>query len=336
MLSSGKVRATTIADVAVEAGVSPATVSRVMNANDTVDPKIAARVRAAALALNYSPSPLARSLVLGRTQTIAFVAPDLGNPTFHGAMRGLSQAAAEHGYRLLVAETSEMASEEAILAVETRRRCDGIVLCAPRMPEDELVTLTAQLTPIVLINRSSTRVSVPVLEADYQSGIYNLAQHLHELGHRKLVYVDGAVNSASNSYRRRGLDLFAADFPDVQLKSIRGGVMFADGHAVADAVIASGATGVLAFNDLVAMGLLSALHEKGVDVPGQLSVTGFDDIPFARYTTPPLTTASVPVEELGRQAWRRLWSLLNGEVPDYNISIGPRLEVRGSTAPVAS
>jgi LacI family transcriptional regulator len=99
-------------------------------------------------------------------------------------------------------------------------------------------------------------------------------------------------------------------------------------------VRASGATAVLAFNDLVAMGLLSALHEAGVSVPEDLSVTGFDDIPFARYTTPPLTTASVPVTELGEQAWARLWALLNEEPPDHNIYFRPRVEVRGSTGPV--
>ena len=302
-----------------------------MNGNYTVDPEIVSRVRAAAVALDYSPSPVARSLALGRTQSIAFVAPDLGNPTFYGAMRGVSQGAVEQGYRLLVAESSEVTSEESILAIETRRSCDGIVLCAPRMPEEELARLAPQLKPMVLINRSSATVSAPLVEADYQSGIYQLAQHLYDLDHRKLVFLEGALNSVSNNHRRKGLSLFVSSHPDAQLSYLAGGVMFSDGAGVADAVLASGATGILAFNDLVAMGLLSALNERNIDVPGQLSVTGFDDIPLARYASPSLTTASVPAEELGRQAWRRLWAGLQGDVPEHNISYTPRLELRGST-----
>jgi LacI family transcriptional regulator len=99
-------------------------------------------------------------------------------------------------------------------------------------------------------------------------------------------------------------------------------------------VLASAATGVLAFNDLVAMGLMSSLNERGVNVPERISVAGFDDIPFARYLTPPLTTASVPVTELGEQAWHRMWDLLNERAAGHPIIFRPRIESRGSTGPV--
>ena len=112
------------------------------------------------------------------------------------------------------------------------------------------------------------------------------------------------------------------------------GVNFADGHGAVDQVLATGATGVLAFNDLVAMGLMSGLGERGVRVPDDVSVTGFDDIPFARYLTPPLTTASVPVAELGEQAWHRMADLLASRTPGHPISFRPRIEERGSTGPV--
>ena len=111
------------------------------------------------------------------------------------------------------------------------------------------------------------------------------------------------------------------------------GVSFGDGYDAADGVVARSATGVLAFNDLVAMGLMSALGERGVRVPKQVSVVGFDDIPFARYTTPPLTTASVPVTELGEQAWLRMRDLLNHRRPGRALFFRPRIERRGSTGP---
>lgn len=323
-----------IADVALKAGVSHATVSRVMNGNFTVDPAIAERVRAAAAELNYQPNPVGRSLALGKTDTIGIVVPDLANPTFQAILRGLSMAAAQDGYRVLIADSSEVSSEEAILAGEARRRCDGLVLCAPRMGDAELEELAPSLHPIVLINRSTTEIRVPSLMVDYGQGIQELAEHLVELGHSRIVFLAGPERSASNALRLQGLEKFKAGHPDVELQLIDGGSNFDTGHDAVDAVLASGGTGILAFNDLVAMGLLSGLHERGVRVPEDISVTGFDDIPFARYTTPPLTTAAVPITELGGQAWHSLRALIRNEgAPNAVNTFRPQVEVRGSTGP---
>lgn len=323
-----------IADVALKAGVSHATVSRVMNGNFTVDPAIAERVRAAAAELNYQPNPVGRSLALGKTDTIGIVVPDLANPTFQAILRGLSMAAAQDGYRVLIADSSEVSSEEAILAGEARRRCDGLVLCAPRMGDAELEELAPSLHPMVLINRSTTEIRVPSLMVDYGQGIQELAEHLVELGHSRIVFLAGPERSASNALRLQGLEKFKAGHPDVELQLIDGGSNFDTGHDAVDAVLASGGTGILAFNDLVAMGLLSGLHERGVRVPEDISVTGFDDIPFARYTTPPLTTAAVPITELGGQAWHSLRALIRNEgAPNAVNTFRPQVEVRGSTGP---
>ncbi|MCU1528192.1 MAG: LacI family transcriptional regulator [Frondihabitans sp.] len=322
--------------VAELAGVSVSTVSRVMNLNSTVDPEIAKRVRQAALTLNYAPSPLARSLVLGRTMTVAILVPDLANPTFQSMMRGVGRAAARDGYRILVADSIETISEESILALEMRRRCDAIVLCAPRMPEEELGALLPELAPVVLINRENAGTTTPVLTADYEAGIRPLADHLYGLGHRRLAYLEGNPESASNRSRARGLEAFATAHPGVEVVTLACGTSFENGYDRAGEVARSGATGVLAFNDLVAMGLLSGLTELGVKVPDDISITGFDDIPFARYTTPPLTTASVPVVELGEQAWKRLVAVIRSETPAVDVNYQPRLEIRGSTASVSS
>ncbi|WP_426996870.1 LacI family DNA-binding transcriptional regulator [Pseudarthrobacter sp. N5] len=323
-----------IADVAIKAGVSHATVSRVMNGNFTVDVDIAARVRAAAAELKYQPNPVGRSLALGKTDTIGIVVPDLANPTFQAILRGLSMAAAQDGYRVLIADSSEVPSEEAILAGEARRRCDGLVLCAPRMSDAELQEIAPSLQPLVLINRPAPAGSPPSLMVDYRQGIEDVAAHLRDLGHRKLLFLAGPPTSASNAQRLVGLAEFLADHPDTELQHLAGGSSFEAGHEAADAVISSGATGVIAFNDLVAMGLLSGLHERGIRVPDDVSVTGFDDIPFARYTTPPLTTAAVPITDLGRQAWQRMLGLIRGEAnPTSASTFQPQLEIRGSTGP---
>ncbi len=324
-----------IADVAEKAGVSHATVSRVMNGNAAVDPGIAARVRAAAAELKYQPNPVGRSLALGKTDTIGIVVPDLANPTFQAILRGLSIAAAQDGYRVLIADSSEVTSEEAILAGEARRRCDGVVLCAPRMSDAELEELAPTLHPLVLINRTTVATNTPSLSVDYGQGIQELAQHLVSLGHQRLAFLSGPEHSASNRQRLAGLDQFRTGHPDIELQMLDGGSNFDSGHESTEAIIASGATGILAFNDLVAMGLLSGLHERGVRVPEDISVTGFDDIPFAKYTTPPLTTAAVPINELGSLAWRRMREQIQqaGEAATQaQDEFSPRMEIRKSTA----
>jgi LacI family transcriptional regulator len=324
-----------IADVAEKAGVSHATVSRVMNGNAAVDPGIAARVRAAATELKYQPNPVGRSLALGKTDTIGIVVPDLANPTFQAILRGLSIAAAQDGYRVLIADSSEVTSEEAILAGEARRRCDGVVLCAPRMSDAELEELAPTLHPLVLINRTTVATNTPSLSVDYGQGIQELAQHLVTLGHRRLAFLSGPEHSASNRQRLVGLEQFRKEHPEIELQMLHGGSNFDSGHESTEAIIASGATGILAFNDLVAMGLLSGLHERGVRVPQDISVTGFDDIPFAKYTTPPLTTAAVPINELGSLAWRRMREQIQqaGEsTTQAQDEFSPRMEIRKSTA----
>lgn len=329
-----RVGATTNAEVARVAGVSPATVSRVMNGRFGGAPEVAQRVRETAAELGYSPNGLARALALGRTQAIAFVVPDLANPAFQQILSGLSKAAAVEGHRVLVAESAEVAEDEPLLALETRRRCDALVLCAPRMSEERLADLVKSVHPLVLVNRSMPEAEVPSLSIDYGSGISNLATHLRALGHRRILYLAGTGHSVSNRRRLRGLDLFSAMNPDVDVIRMACGVTIVDGRRAAAEVIATGVTAVLAFNDLVAIGLIHRLRELGVEVPGKVSVTGFDDIPFARYNVPPLTTASVPYELLGAESWRRLHALMRGEAPDYDVTYQPWPVLRDSTGPV--
>ena len=331
----GRSGAATIAEVAVKAGVSPATVSRVMNGRFLGEPSIAERVLAVAAELAYSPNHLARSLALGQTSAIAFVVPDLANPAFQAMLSSISKAAAKDGYRVLIADSAESPSDEPLLVSEIRRRCDAVVLCAPRMSDDELLALADSLRPLVLINRASPVVDAPSLSIDYRAGIQDLAQHLYSLGHRHLVFLEGPAGSVSNRHRLDGLADFEQRLPDVRIDRMPGGATSEDGLAAAARVRDSGASAALAFNDLAAIGLIGGLLELGVRVPEDLSVTGFDDIPFARYSSPSLTTVSVPHEELGAQAWDRMRSLVSGEKPGENVVFRPRLEVRKSTAAAA-
>lgn len=325
----------TISDVAAKAGVSPATVSRVMNGRFVGDPAVAERVREAATALQYSPSPLARGLALGQTKTVAFVVPDLGNPTCQELLHRLTKAAARDGYRVLVADSDECAEDEALLAIETRRRCDCLVLCAPRMPDKVLARLAPRLRPLLLVNRPAPGPDVPSLSVDYRAGASQLARHLHDLGHRRFVHLTSTATSTSEAERQRGLDDFTAGTDGVVVHRLACGTSTADGHAATGAVLASGATAALAHNDLVAIGLLAGLTENGHRVPADISVAGFDDIPLARHVTPPLTTVSVPWEEIGAQAWQRLHAQITGQDAGPSVTYRPHLVARATTAPVA-
>lgn len=320
-----------ITDVAKLAGVSLSTVSRAMNGNPTVDPALVERVQTAAAQLGYTANPVARSLVLGRTQTVAVVIPDLENPTFQAILRGLSRAATADGFHVLVADSTEDLDAEQALARATRLRTDGVILCAPRMPENELGALLPALSPAVVINRGA-QSEAPVVGADYESGMREIVDHLTTLGHRRLVYLAGATRSVTHRARQRAIADAVARIADLDVREITAGVDFDSGTAVADQVLASGATGVIAYNDLVAMGLLSALTARGIAVPDDMSITGFDDIPFAAYTSPPLTTAAVPAVELGSRAWAAMHAQLTGAEPTPMLTLTPELVVRGSTA----
>jgi len=324
----------TIAEVADAAGVSRATVSRVMNGHDTVDADLVARVREVADRLHYRPSNVARSLSLGRTETVAVVVPDLANPMFQQVLRGVAAAAADAGYRVLVADTAEHAGDEERVVIDARMRCDALVLVSPRMPERALRALLPQVRPVVVVNRAPDGTT-PTLEIDYADGIGQIVDHLLALGHRHLLYLAGPPESASHLRRLEALRAAAAHRGDVRLSEMPAGATVEAGYLVAEDVLAARPTAVVAYNDLVAFGLLARLNEIGVAVPGDLSIVGFDDVELARFATPSLTTAAVPQAELGRLAWQHLQPLLAGEDPMPDpVPVRPRLAVRASTGPV--
>jgi LacI family transcriptional regulator len=332
--SAPRSRRTNISDVATAAGVSRATVSRVVNGLGTVDPELVARVRAVMEELEYTPSGTARSLSLGITHTVAMIVPDLGNPMFQKLLQGLTNAAARDGYRVIVADSQESLEEEAPLARELRRRSDAIVLAAPRLDGPELVELLRQVKPALVINRSSQEGLVPAVTIDYAAGISALADHLRELGHTRIGYLQGPEHSASSVYRQERLIEYVADRSDMELVLFECGSSMSDGYDSWPAVRDSGVTAVLAFNDVVALGLLGRLSEEGVEVPEGISVVGFDDIQFSRFSAPPLTTVAVDHVEMGETAWRQLHAEMGGAAATHaEMHFTPRLQARRSSGP---
>ena len=277
-------RQVTIAQVAEYAGVSQASVSRVLNRNQTVDPAISAKVRDAIEKLNYSPSQMARNLVRGRSNTVALVVPDLENPMFQGVLKGLSAARRPSTATGCSWPTPPNASPtRRTIAVEARSRCDALVLVSPRMPAERLEALLARSGP-------DRRREPPRRQRPRRRALGRLRARRPHPRRASRVARPLAHRVPGRARRRPTPTAFAgADSPssspghgDVEVLDIAGGSQVEDGYRAAEDVLSSGATAVIAFNDLVALGLLARLRELGVDVPGEISVTGIDDIPLAQ------------------------------------------------------
>jgi len=329
------VRPMRISDIAQLAGVSNATVSRVINGFSTVNEDIAQRVRDIIKEVGYVPSQTARSLSLGASQTIGVVVPDLSNPMYHEVLRGVHRAAAADGYRVLVADTLEDPQGEAAVALDIRHRTDALVLIAPRMTRPELLALLMRVHPAAVINRTTGENAV-VARVDYEAGIQTLAEHLRTLGHSRIAFLSGPEQSRSNQDRQRGLEQYRASHADVEIVEIPTGSGFDDGHRSWEAVRDAGASAVMAFNDLVALGLIGRLAEEGIRVPEDISVAGFDNIPFAQYSSPSLTTMAVDLGEVGASAWRDLRQEIEGAERREPSVFAPVLRVRASTGPYSA
>lgn len=317
-------------DIARAAGVSKATVSRVLNHATTVNEDIARRVQQVIDELGYTPSQTARSLSLGVSRTVGVLVPDLGNPMFHQVLNGFNRAAAHDGYHVVVADAFEDADREAEIAQDLRDRTDAVALFAPRMPRESLLQLLPRVTPVAVFNRTNGKNAGAVL-IDYYEGMLLVTRHLIDLGHRRIAYLSGPEYARSNWERERGLAEIRAADPDLEIIEVPGGHSFEEGYRAWPAVRDTGATAVIAYNDVVALGLLGRLSEEGVSVPDDLSIVGFDDIPFARYSSPSLTTMASRLADIGEQVWAVLRAEMTDEPVREPIMFTPTLTVRAST-----
>ncbi len=323
-------RPITVREVAAAAEVSQATVSRVLSGSAAVSPDLARRVLDAAVALGYTPNPSARSLASGRTATIGVVVPNLANPYFYALIKRMLHDAESDGYRLLIADSDEKMPAEIALSEGLLRQSDGLIMCSPRGPESDLNRLHSQGKPIVVFGRDGTTPEVSRVIVSGPAAIRDLVDHLAALGHRDLLYLRGPRHSWQDQQRLRAYRAAAAG--RMTLRALACGGSMEDGLRLATRVPETGASVVVSYNDLVAFGVVAGLAELGISVPGDLSVTGYDDIPFARFLTPALTTIASPQEEAGAATWRAMSGLLRGETAGTRVTLSCRLVVRDSTA----
>lgn len=329
----------TIKDVAKQANVSVATVSRALNGHENVADAVRKRVIEVAGQLRYSPHHAARSLSSRRTHTIGVVLPDLHGEFFSELMRGIDQVARERNLHLLVSSYHGNPAEQGEALLAMRGRVDGLLVMSPFVAGSE--TLGENLDPsmpAVLMNTSLVDEGHATIRVDNYGGARAMVRHLVDAGYCQVAFIAGPDNNFDARERLRGYrDELAASLPDASPWVLQGDFDEASGHRAGGELLSAGQRpdAVFAANDMMALGCLFALSQAGVQVPGEIAIAGFDDIPLARYVHPSLSTMQVDIAELGGRALR---VLLDSVSPDparpatVNAPLVPRLMIRNSSA----
>jgi LacI family transcriptional regulator len=326
------IRPITIRDVAREAGVSVASVSRSLNGLANVAPMTRERVLGAAAKLRYLPHTAARALSTRRSDTIGVMLPDLHGEVFSEIIRGADLAARARGLHLLVSTSHGDAVEAAAALRSMRGRVDGVLLMSPHVDASLLADNLADDLPTVLINTRVDGRPHASFNVDNHAGAMAVVTHLMA-GGRKVAHIAGPKDNFESQERRRG-------YRDA-LGGVEGLVLQGDfteesgyqaGLRLVEMTNPPGA--IFAANDTMAIGCLLALEEKGARVPGDIAVAGFDDIPIARLIRPSLTTARISIADLGRRALERLAAVIAGEEYSEDLleTVRPQLVVRQSSA----
>lgn len=337
----GLTHRTTIDDVAKLADVHKATVSRALDprkrhqvAQETIQ-----KVERAARQLGYVPNAFARGLRTRSSMTIGVVLPDITNPFFPPIVRGIEKYANPRGYTSLLVNTDgDKSVERTALTSLIDRRVDGLIVASGQRDETALSSLYRSGVKVVLLNRDAGSVPYPLVGGDDASGVRASVDHLAVLGHREILHVAGPDNISTSLKRAEAFLAACATHPGVNAR-----VVIADSLSTEagertmsrDLKGSAHATAVVAGNDLIALGVLRALRAHGLRCPDDVSVIGFNDMPFAEDFSPPLTTVRVPTEAMGKRAAQLLLEAIEaGSMEQQMVSLPVSLVVRESTAPL--
>lgn len=328
-LTKPKKRMPTITEVASAAGVSRATVSRTFSRPELLTPETTERVRAVAARLGYVPNQVARALSTGRAGNIALIVPDIANPFFPPLIRAAQARADEAGYAVFLGDSDEKPEREDVLLTKIAAQVDGFILASPRLDEQRIRAHAAR-RPLILINRDIEGLPCVLMDADV--GIAQAITHLAELGHRHIAFVSGPPASWANQQRQKAA-VKAAKRLGLTLVGIAAlHPTYQSGQAAATELLETDVTATIAYDDLVAQGVMAGLADRGLQVPRDMSVVGFDDVIAAR-TYPPLTTVAAHCAESGVRAVELLVEILeSGRNQAERIVIPTELVVRATTS----
>ncbi|MGB3392410.1 MAG: LacI family DNA-binding transcriptional regulator [Stenotrophomonas sp.] len=330
--------AITIKDVAREANVSVATVSRALNGHDNVAAPVRQLVLDVARRLRYTPHAAARSLSSRSTQTLGLVLPDLHGEFFSELMRGIDGVARAHRRHLLVSSYHGDQEQQGAALQAMRGRVDGLLVMSPGTAAPGFLLDNLPALPTVLINTPMPGGQYPVFGIGDHAGAMAMTRHLLGLGHRRIAFIAGPEHNHDARERLRGFrDAMAGAGAGAEGRVLPGGFDEASGHRAGLALLQGGPLpdAVFAANDMMALGCLYAFNQAGVNVPAQVALAGFDDIPLARFVHPSLTTMQISIADLGERATSHLlqWIDSGEAMPSVPAAtLVPTLVTRDSTA----
>lgn len=318
----------TVLDVAREAGVSPSTVSRILNGTARVTSDKRQAVERAIRKLNFKPNLFARSLKTGTTMTVGILTQDVESPFYGRAMKGIEAGLAGTGYAPIIVSGHWNAAEEAErVRLLMARRIDGLVILTGHL-DDRQIAEFARHQPIVVTGRQLDAPQVRAFALDQEAGGHLATRHLISLGHRRIAHIAGPGDHTDATERRAGYEraLREAGLPVLPELVAQGDFLESGGLLAMNRLLDSGQpfTAVFAANDQTAFGARMAMYRRGVRVPDDVSIVGVDDLPGAAYATPPMTTVRQPIYEIGLAAASALLSLLGHPVPEVAV---PPLEL---------
>ena len=332
----------TIYTVAKRAGVSTATVSRVMSQPDIVSPGTRHKVLQAVEDLGYTPNSAARHLRTLRSGKLLVTVPDISNPFFALILQGIEDAAHRDGYAVLLGDTQHDETREERYALMLRRKeADGLIFLGHRLPEAAqafIRSIAPRCAPVVNSCEFSPRLGVPGVHIDNAKAASDAIDHLYRLGHQHIGIVTGPLVSPLSRDRLRGVKTrakLAGAEPGLEI--VTGNFSIESGAEAADRLLSqpSPPTAIFCFNDEMAIGVLDIARQRGVRVPRDLSVVGFDDIRFSRFVDPPLTTIAQPMRDIGEASVRLLLDILQGRITTpQSITLPHTLIIRSTTAPL--
>jgi DNA-binding LacI/PurR family transcriptional regulator len=335
----------TIKDIAKQAGVAHTTVSRALRGSSLVSAETRQRIKILATEMGYRPSAAARSLKTNRSQVLGAIVSSLDDPFFSEILQGIEEIAQGSGYSLFIAASQRDSRRERVIAqVMSEHRVDGVIICSTTFSPEQSQQFSNYGVPIVVVNNQAAEDYRYSIYHDDQDGSRQLTHHLIQLGHREIAYLGNSLAGRTNLDRLSG---FKQEMRAAGLVVSPNHVFQVPGGGPEDGLVAlehflrlpKYPTALVCYNDMIATGVLKGLHQAGIKVPEEMSVTGFDNITLSAYTYPPLTTFNQPKRFIGSEAARLILDLLNTPAGEENAEpkvrrLRGQLLVRMSTAPV--